>query len=183
MTKLLPTFAFLALLLPAATASAKKPGRDTDRPWTFDAGIGPMVNLERSGGLGKLGFDFHYHFNRSDVGPALGLTFYTHFREKLFGIQVGQMFLWDFRVYRDKKLAMYLAPLVALGYSLTHYVGTGGAASGNDHHFFMDFGAQWKTVFKDRVGVFVRPATFSLLAGKGGATGFYTTLIGVTTSF
>lgn len=169
-----------ALLVPNVAEAA--PARDAKgRPWTLNVGIGPMVNLEGEGALGKFGLDFQYHFKRSDTGPALGASFYTHFRGHVFGFQLGPLFLWDFRVYRKDKVALYLAPLVGLGYSLTGYPGT--YYGGTQSHFFMDFGGQFKAVFRDRVGFFVRPANFSLLAGRGGATGFWTLLMGVTIAF
>jgi hypothetical protein len=173
-------FVVLLVLLLPRLADAAPPPRARARPWTLDAGIGPMVNLQGEGALGKLGLDVHYHFKRGDVGPALGVQFYTHFRANVFGFQLGPIFLWDFRVYRQRNLALYVAPLVALGYSLTGYPGYGG---GTDSDFFMDFGGQFKAVFRDRVGFFLRPVNFSLLAGRGGATGFWTLLTGVTVSF
>jgi hypothetical protein len=153
----------------------------TDRPWTFDFGMGPAVNLESGYALGKAGFDVHYHFMGGDVGPALGPEFVMHFREGIFGFDFGPIFLWDFRVYAKKNAKLYLAPLVALGYSLTNFHGS--YVHGNSHDFFMDFGGQFKAVWNDRAGVFVRPLNFSVVAGKGGATGFYTLLIGATVSF
>jgi hypothetical protein len=178
MTKTLPLA--LALFVPAVADAA--PARDPNgHPWTLNVGVGPTVNLEGAGALGKLGLDFQYHFKRGDVGPALGASFYTHFRAHVFGFQLGPLFSWDFRVHRKDKLALYLAPLVGLGYSLTGYPGS--YYGGTDSQFFMDFGGQFKAVFRDRVGFFVRPANFSLLAGRGGATGFWTLLTGLTISF
>jgi hypothetical protein len=179
--KLLATLVFLGLMSLPALAFAGPNDNSSSRPWTVDIGMGPAVNLEGGYALGKAGLDAHYHFKGGDVGPALGGLFYMHFRGGVFGFNLGPMFLWDFRVYEKNKVKLYLAPLVALGYSLTNY--HGGYVGDTDHHFFMDFGGQFKTVWNDRAGVFIRPLNFSLIAGKGGATGFWTLIAGLTLSF
>jgi hypothetical protein len=180
-TKLLTALVFLCFVAAPAIASAAPKRNSSSRPWTVDIGMGPAVNLESGYALGKAGLDAHYHFKGGDVGPALGGLFYMHFRDSVFGFNLGPMFLWDFRVHKGRKFKLYLAPLVALGYSLTNY--HGGYAHGTTHHFFMDFGGQMKGVWRDRVGFFIRPLNFSLVAGKGGATGFWTLIAGLTMSF
>jgi hypothetical protein len=172
---------FLGLAAAPAIAVAGPNDNSSDRPWSLDIGLGPAVNLESGTAYGKAGLDFHYHFKGGDVGPALGGLFYMHFRDSVFGFNLGPMFLWDFRVHDGGKFKLYLAPLVALGYSLTNV--HGGGYGGNSHHFFMDFGGQLKGVWNDRVGFFVRPLNFSLFAGDGGATGFWTLIGGLTLSF
>lgn len=181
MTKLFAALVFLGLSAAPAIASAAPKGNSSDRPWTFDFGMGPTVQLTDGAALGKMSFDAVYHFKGGDVGPALGPEFIMHFRGGIFGFNLGPVFLWDFRVFAKKNAKLYLAPLVALGYSLTNFHGQ--YYRSNSHDYFMDFGGQFKAVWNDRVGVFVRPLNFSLLAGKGGATGFYTLLIGATVSF
>jgi hypothetical protein len=181
-TKLAASLALLALASAPAIVHAKPSDASSSRPWTFDFGMGPTVNLESGYALGKAGLDVHYHFKGGDVGPALGAEFIMHFRNSLFGFNLGPIFLWDFRVWEKKNFKLYLAPLIAFGYSLTNYHGDV-YIHGNDHHFFMDFGGQVKGVWNDKVGFFIRPLNFSVLAGKGGATGFYTLLIGVTAPF
>ena len=180
-TKLPAALVFLGLAAAPAIAAAGPNDNSSDRPWTLDIGLGPTINLESGSALGKAGLDFHYHFKGGDVGPALGGQFYMHFRDSVFGFNVGPMFLWDFRVYDGGKFKMYLAPLVALGYSLTNF--HAGPFHGNSHAFFMDFGGQFKGVWNDRVGFFIRPVNFSLWAGEGGATGFWTLIAGLTLSF
>lgn len=180
-TKLPATLVFLGLATAPVLAHAGPNDDSSSRPWTVDIGMGPTVNLEFPYALGKAGVDFAYHFKGGDTGPALGGLFYMHFRERTFGFNLGPMFLWDFRVHTGRKFKLYLAPLVALGYSLTNY--HGGDGSDTDHHFFMDFGGQLKGVWNDRVGFFIRPLNFSLVAGEGGATGFWTLVAGITMSF
>jgi hypothetical protein len=173
---------FLGLAGAPAIAAAGPNDNSSDRPWTLDIGVGPMLSLTpRPYALGKAGIDFHYHFMGGDVGPALGGQFYMHFRGGTFGFNVGPLFLWDFRVVDAGNFKLYLAPLVAAGYSFTSF-GFGGF-HGTYHAFFADFGGQLKGVWNDRVGFFVRPTTFSVWAGRGGATGYWTLLAGLTLSF
>jgi hypothetical protein len=179
-TKLPAALLFLGLATAPAIAFAGPNDNSSSRPWTLNIGLGPMVNLEGGSVLGKGGLDFQYHFKGGDVGPALGGQFYMHFRDHVFGFQVGPIFLWDFRLVTAGNFKLYLAPLVAAGYSFTTFTPSPG---GESHAFFMDFGGQLKGVWNDRVGFFVRPTNFSLLAGNNGATGFYTFLTGLTLSF
>lgn len=181
MTKLPAALLFVGLASAPAIASAGPNDNSSDRPWTLDIGLGPQINLEGGSAWGKAGLDFHYHFMGGDVGPALGAQFYMHFRDHVFGFNVGPMFLWDFRVVHSGKFKLYVAPLVALGYSLTTF--NAGPVHGNVNNFFADFGGQLKGVWNDRVGFFVRPTTFSVWAGEGGATGFWSLIAGLTLSF
>lgn len=181
MTKLPAALLFVGLASAPAIASAGPNDNSSDRPWTLDIGVGPTINLPHGVALGKAGLDFQYHFKGGDVGPALGGQFLMHFRNQLFGFNVGPIFLWDFRVVTAGSFKLYLAPFVAAGYSLTNF--TAGPVHGNSHAFFMDLGGQLKGVWNDRVGFFVRPTTFSVWAGQGGATGYYTFLTGLTLSF
>jgi hypothetical protein len=171
----------LAAALTAGPAHGAVAPRDnaSDRPWSLNAGMGPMVNLESGLALGKLGLDFQFHFRRGDVGPALGAAWWLHFRGHVLGFNLGPMFLWDFRVYAKRKVKLYIAPTITTGYALTGFVPNGGSRSA----FFLDFGGQFKALVNDRVGVFVRPVNFSLWADEGGATGFWTALFGVTAAF
>ena len=155
------------------------PGTDSDRPWSLQLGLGPEVGLPSGGVQGRLALDFQYHFKGTDVGPALGAQTHMHFASGLFGMNIGPIFLWDFRVVAAKKFKLYVAPLVALGYHFT----TIPALDATGHAFFMDFGAQVKGIVNDRVGFFARPANFSLIAGRGGATGAYSFVAGVALSF
>jgi hypothetical protein len=180
-TKLPAALLFLGLATAPAIASAGPNDNSSSRPWTLDIGLGPMINLPSGYAMGKAGLDFHYHFKGGDVGPALGGQFYMHFREATFGFNVGPLFLWDFRVHSSGNFKLYLAPLIAMGYSFTTF-GFGGN-NAESHAFFADFGGQLKGVWNDRVGFFVRPINFSVWANEGGATGFYTLIAGLTLSF
>jgi hypothetical protein len=181
--KLAPTIA-LALALASlgavpTLAQAAPSDASSSRPWSVQVGMGPMINLESGGALGKFAPDFQYHFKGGDVGPALGGELHMHFARQLFGMNIGPMFLWDFRVYEAGNFKMYLAPLVAMGYAFTTFT----PVNATGHAFFMDFGGQLKGMFNDRVGFFIRPINFSMWAGNGGATGFWTLLAGVSISF
>jgi hypothetical protein len=166
-----------AAMLSLAIVAA--PGTDSDRPWSLQLGLGPEVGLPGGGVRGKLALDFQYHFKGTDVGPALGLQTHMHFARGLFGMSVGPIFLWDFRVVAAKKFKLYVAPLVALGYHFT----TIPQLDATSHAFFMDFGAQVKGLVNDRVGFFVRPANFSVIAGRGGAAGAYAFVAGLAVAF
>jgi hypothetical protein len=166
----------LALALSFAPSSSAE---NVDRPWALQIGLGPQVGLPSGGVQGKLVLDFQNHLKHADVGPALGLQTHMHFARGLFGMDIGPMFLWDFRVVTTKKFKLYVAPMVALGYTFT----TIPAFHATAHGFFMDFGAQVKGMVNDRVGFFVRPATFSVIAGKGGAAGAYAFVAGVALMF
>jgi hypothetical protein len=180
-TKLPAALLFLGLTTAPAIAFAGPNDNSSSRPWTLDIGLGPMIHLEGGTAFGKAGLDFHYHFKGGDVGPALGAQFYMHFRERVFGFNVGPLFLWDFRVYQGGNFKLYLAPLIAAGYSFTSF--NAGPVHGASHAFFADFGGQLKGVWNDRVGFFIRPINFSVWAGEGGATGFWTLIAGLTLSF
>jgi hypothetical protein len=158
---------------------AGAPANDTNRPWSVQIGLGPQVGLPAGGTQGKLVLDFQNHLKHTDDGPALGLQTHMHFASGLFGMDIGPQFLWDFRVVAAQKFRLYVAPMVALGYTFT----TIPAFDATGHAFFMDFGAQLKGVVNERVGFFVRPLSFSLLAGKGSAAGAYAFTAGVTLSF
>lgn len=155
------------------------PGTDVERPWSLQIGLGPQAALPSGAALGRLAFDFQYHLKRTDVGPALGAQTHMHFAGGVFGMDLGPMFLWDFRVVAAKKFKLYVAPLVAMGYHFSRF--TDFDATG--HAFFMDFGVQVKGLVNDKVGFFVRPANFSLIAGKGGASGAYAFVPGVALAF
>jgi len=165
-----------------AIAAAGPNDNSSARPWTLNVGVGPSVSLSRFPvAFGRAGLDFQYHFFGGDVGPALGGQFYMHFRPATFGFNVGPIFLWDFRVAEAGNFKLYLAPLVAMGYAFTTYNDSGVHANG--HAFFADFGGQLKGVWNDRIGFFVRPVNFSVWAGNGGASGYWTMLLGLTLSF
>lgn len=168
-----------AILYVVMMAPAGAPEHDVAKPWSLQLGLGPQVTLPSGGTLGKLAFDFQNHLKRSDDGPALGMQAHMHFARGLFGMDIGPMFLWDFRVVAAKRFKLYVAPMTALGYSFT----TIPAFHATGHAFFMDFGAQVKGIVNDKVGFFVRPATFSVLAAKGGAAGAYAFVGGVSFTF
>lgn len=179
-----------ALLLPSALAAglawsseahAGPSDKAHDKPWTLNVGMGPSINLENAGAWGKLGADFQYHFKKGDVGPALGGQINTLFRENVLGMQFAPIFLWDFRIFADAKTKLYLAPVVSTGYAFVSFPGITGAGAG--HAWFLTAGGQFKAVFKDWIGVYVRPLDFELWAGNGGATGYWSMVAGVTFNF
>ena len=59
-----------ALLFPKA-ASAGPNDNSHSRPWQFSVGMGPTINLEGGGALGRFAPDFHYHFKRGAYVAAL----------------------------------------------------------------------------------------------------------------
>lgn len=183
----------LALLALPNTASAGPNDNSNDRPWALQFGIGPAVHLGPRGwgwgggpAHGRIGFDFQYHFKGGDVGPALGALAYTKFSHLRFGMNVGAIFLWDFRIFEGGNFKLYIAPLVAAGHAFWHrwYDDRGRRADRwTRHWFFMDFGAQLKGVWNDRVGFFVRPTTFTLYAGPPSVHGYWSFISGLTLSF
>lgn len=165
----------LALLAAPGVASAGPNDTSTSRPWSLQFGIGPSV---RFGGAahGRFGFDFQYHFFGGDVGPALGAQAFTLFRPRRFGMNVGPIFLWDFRIAEAGNFKLYIAPLVALGHGFWHRPNRW-----TTHWFFMDFGAQLKGMWNDRVGFFVRPTNFSVWVPR--ADGYWSFISGLSLSF
>lgn len=161
------------------TLALAAPGADNDRPWSFQAGLGPEIGLPAGGVRGRMPLDFQYHLKRTDDGPALGFQLPMHFARSTFGMNIGPMFMWDFRVVANDKFRLYVAPMVALGYHFT----TIPPLHATLNAFFMDFGGQLKGIVNERVGFFVRPLGFSLLAARGGAAGAYSFLAGVSVMF
>jgi hypothetical protein len=171
----------LTLVGVPGTASAGPNDTSTDRPWSLQFGIGPAVHF---GGAahGRFGFDFQYHFFGGDVGPALGAQAFTLFRARSFGMNIGPMFLWDFRIVDSGNFKLYIAPLVALGHGFWHWSHRGRRRDPwTRHYFFMDFGAQLKGMWNDRIGFFVRPANFSVWVPF--AHGYWSFISGLSLSF
>lgn len=179
-TALVVPAVFAASLAWSNVAQAGPNDNAHTKPWTLNLGLGPNINLENGFALGKAGADFQYHFKRGDVGPALGAQSNFVFRQNLFGMEIGPIFLWDFRVFADPNAKLYLAPVVSSGYAFVTFPGVTNATA---HAWYMTVGGQFKAVFKDWVGIYVRPADFEVWAGNGGATGFWSMLMGVTFNF
>ena len=185
----------LALWAVPATAQAGPNDNSSDRPWALQFGLGPAVHLgprgwwgRGAGGThGRIGFDFQYHFKGGDVGPALGALATTTFTHRRFGMNVGVIFLWDFRVLEAGNFKLYVAPLVAAGHAFWHRWWDDRDRRRGDqwtrHWFFMDFGAQVKGVWNDRIGFFARPANFSMYAGPTSVHGYWSFISGLTLSF
>jgi hypothetical protein len=171
--------AVLWLLAPVPAAVAGPSDNSNSRPWSLQLGLGPSVNLEGGGVVGKFAPDFQYHFKGGDAGPALGAQAHMHFRPRIFGMNIGPVFLWDFRVVTSRGFKMYVAPEVSLGYGFTAYTRPDIVAN----FFFSTFGAQLKFVFSDVAGFYFRPLDFSLWAGQGGVTGYYSFIGGATFMF
>jgi hypothetical protein len=174
----------LALLAAPRIASAGPNDTSTDRPWSLQFGIGPSVPF-RGGAHGRFGFDFQYHFFGGDVGPALGAQAFTLFRPYQFGMNVGPIFMWDLRIVDAGNFKLYIAPFTALGHGFWHWTDGRGPRDRRGrftrHYFFMDFGAQLKGMWNDRVGFFVRPATFSVWVPY--THGYWTFVGGLSLSF
>ena len=173
----------LALWALPSTAWAGPNDNSSDRPWSLQFGIGPSVNF--GGGVhGRSGVDFQYHFFGGDVGPALGAQAYFTFHRWHFGMNVGPIFLWDFRILEAGNFKLYIAPLIALGHAFWHRTdGRRRRDPWTRHWFFMDFGAQLKGTWNDRVGFFVRPTNFSMYAGPPSVHGYWSFISGLTLSF
>ncbi len=171
--------AVLSIGLAAAPATALAGPNDNSnkRPWALQIGAGPTLDIPFGFAIGTVGVDFQYHFKRGDVGPALGGLLHTHFGVGEFGFTTGPIFMWDFRVVTSSNFKLYVAPLAAAGFGLNTY------GRGADPFFFADIGGQLKGVWNDRVGFFVRPATFSVWAGPFGGVGLWTLFGGLTLSF
>jgi hypothetical protein len=178
---LLPVFAAIVaamcLLSTPRTAQAKLQDNAHDKPWTLNLGTGLSVGLPYGGVAGHFSPDFQYHFFGGDVGPALGAQAHMLFASHLFGMQIGPIFLWDFRVFSDPNAKLYLAPLVSPGYAFATSSGL------TAHFFYMTFGGQFKAVFNDWIGIYVRPIDFQVLAAGGGAVGAWRLTVGVTFNF
>ncbi|MFO0637439.1 MAG: hypothetical protein U0168_31825 [Nannocystaceae bacterium] len=166
----------LAAVAAPSVAWAGPNDNSNRRPWSLQIGAGPALDIPFDYAAAKVGVDFQYHFKKGDVGPALGGLVHTIFNCCSVSFVTGPMFLWDFRVFTSSKAKLYLAPHAAAGIGVNFDAGASA-------FFFGEIGGQFKGIFNDRVGFFVRPASFSLFAGPYGTYGFWSFFTGLALSF
>jgi hypothetical protein len=164
-------------LLPCS-ARAGPNDNSASRPWSLHLGLGPVVDFG-GGVMGRMHFDMAYHFKGGDVGPALGFYVPLNFDDDEIGPKVGPIFLWDFRIARVGSAKLYLAPVVASGYGLHADVDDGDV----DHYWFFHAGAQFRVLWRDRIGLFARPAGFEIWAGDGVLEGHWSFVSGLAAAF
>jgi hypothetical protein len=160
-------------------AHAGPSDNSSSRPTTVQLGLGPVVTIPGGGVYGRIPIDFQVHFRRGDVGPALGLQLPINFARGLFGMHIGPIFIWDFRITRIGRAKLYLGPLATTGYGFATAVGGHGAA----HFWFLTLGAQFRALWNDRAGLFIRPASFDVLVGNGYAAGAWSFTAGLALAF
>jgi hypothetical protein len=148
-----------SVMLASRAALAGPNDNSASRPWSLHAGLGPVISF---GGdvMGRFSFDMAYHFKGGDVGPALGFYVPLNFDDDEVGVNVGPIFFWDFRVGQVGSAKLYLGPLVASGYGFHAEIGDRA-----DHFWFLHGGAQFRVLWRDRIGLFARPAGFEVWAG------------------
>jgi hypothetical protein len=154
----------VAACLPALASRIAHAGpndNSASRPWSLHAGLGPVVSFDGDV-VGRLHFDMAYHFKGGDVGPALGFYLPLNFDDDAVGPKFGPIFLWDFRIAQVGSAKLYLGPLAASGYGFYADVDAGEV----DHVWFLHVGAQFRVLWRDRIGLFARPAGFELWAGN-----------------
>lgn len=168
----------LASLVPSR-AEAGPSDNSSGRPFAAQLGLGAAVGIPGGGLFGRAPIDFQYHLRGGDVGPAIGAWLPIHFDSGMFGMNLGPMFLWDFRVGQAGNAKLYLGPLAATGYGFSAATHGHGAA----HFWFLTLGAQFRALWNDKVGLFVRPATFDLWVGNGWAGGNWSATAGLALAF
>lgn len=162
-----------------AVASAGPSDSSSSRPVAVQAGIGPVINIPGGGVSGRVPLDFHYHFRGGDVGPGLGLQLPINFSRGSIGMHIGPTFVWDFRIATAGRAKLYLGPLVSTGYGFGAATHGGGAA----HFWFLTLGPQFRALWNDGVGLFIRPASFDVLVGNGWITGNWSFTAGLAVAF
>jgi len=164
--------------IPAA-AWAGPSDSSSSRPTAVQIGIGPVVGIPGGGVFGRVPIDFQYHFRRGDVGPALGMQLPFNFSRGSIGMNLGPIFVWDFRITQAGRAKLYLGPLVTTGYGFAAGTHGGGAA----HFWYLTLGPQFRALWNDTVGLFVRPASFDVWVGNGWATGNWSFTAGLALAF
>jgi hypothetical protein len=162
-----------------AVAHAGPSDSSSSRPTAVQIGIGPVVGIPGGGVDGRIPIDFQYHFRRGDVGPALGLQLPMNFSRGSFGMHIGPIFLWDFRVGQLGNAKLYLAPLATTGFGFS----TGTHGGGSAQFWYLTLGGQFRALWRDTVGLFVRPASFDVLVGNGFVAGAWSFTAGLALAF
>jgi hypothetical protein len=162
-----------------AVAFAGPSDSSSSRPVAVQVGVGPVINIPGGGVSGRVPLDFHYHFRGGDVGPGLGLQLPINFSPGSIGMHIGPTFVWDFRIATAGRAKLYLGPLVSTGYGFSAATHGGGAG----HFWFLTLGPQFRALWNDGVGLFIRPASFDMLVGPGWITGNWSFTAGLAVAF
>jgi hypothetical protein len=188
-----PLAVALGTTLVASDAHAGPNDNSASKPWSLNAGLGPAVTIPGGGLMGRFQFDMEYHFRGGDVGPALGFYVPVNFTAWSGGMNIGPVFLWDFRIYEKDNVKLYIGPIVATGYGFHsgwygRYWGRGPGPAYIAHFWFLHFGAHFRVLWNDTIGMFARPAGFDVWAGTFGprnpaALGVYSFIAGLTAAF
>lgn len=133
-----------------------------------------LCNTEQSYTQFKLSEDFGYHVSGSD-GFAVGANLQQAFGNDVFRGTAAFKVWFDAPLSDD--LALYLTPMVHVGYSLL-YFDFGELGSIVDHAFNAQAGLGIRMVLLDRVLVYVRPITADMLVGPDGVALFYDIAVG-----
>lgn len=137
--------------------------REGTRPFVFQGGLGPAINLTGHGTQFKMEQVFGYHFFGTSEGPCLGGALEESFGNNFFTFQIGPRFWWDIQPVAG--LGLYLAPLAQLGYQVATFDdGFLGRfrRSFTYHAFNMKFGFEVKLVLGDRGVVYFRPFSIDM---------------------
>lgn len=185
-----PLAVALGTALYAADAEAGPNDNSASKPWSLHAGLGPVVNF-RGGLLGRFSFDMEYHFKGGDVGPALGFYAATNFAAFTGGLNIGPLFNWDFRIYEQGNVKLYIGPLASTGYGFQSawwgpYGGPRRRGPGPTylaHFWYLYVTPHFRVLWNDSIGMFARFAGFEVWAGPWGATGHFSFVAGLAAAF
>lgn len=133
-----------------------------------------LCNTEQSYTQFKVSEDFGYHVSGSD-GFAVGANLQQAFGSDVFRFTAAFKMWFDAPLTDD--LALYLTPMVHLGYSLLYFE-FGELGSIVDHAFNAQAGLGIRMILLDRVMVYVRPITADMLVGPDGVALFYDIAVG-----
>lgn len=147
-------------------------------------GFGPLVgivgcvrrlcNTEQAYTQFMITEDFGYHVSGSD-GFAIGASLSEAFGADVFRLTPAFKMWWDAPLADD--LALYLTPMVSVGYSLL-YSDFGALGSLVEHAFNAQAGIGVRMVLVDRALVYVRPVTADVSVGPDGVSLFYGIAVG-----
>jgi hypothetical protein len=144
--------------------------RPSDRPWFFEAGIGPSFYAfyERCRGFRgrgylcrrtqfKLGLDIGYHFSGDFEGPAIGASIEQTFDDEFYFFNPAFKFWWDIEI---ADMAIYVTPFAKAGYAM------GSTYFDNFiHGFNIGAGVEGRLVLHNRGLVFLRPVQIDTYLG------------------
>jgi hypothetical protein len=157
---------------------------DNTRPAWLALGFGPSVgivgcvrrlcNTEQAYTQFEISEDFGYHVSGTD-GFAVGANLQQAFNSDFARFSAAFRMWWDAPIADD--LALYLTPMVHLGYAL-QYFDFGELGSIVDHAFDAQLGLAIRMVLLDRAMVYVRPVTANMNVGADGVALFYDIAVG-----